>query len=157
MGFLDGLKSMFFNPVCLAGLTSWFSAQFIKTVINLIARRVRSLKELFEILIWRTGGMPSSHTALVCSVCTTIGGRNGVTSDIFILAMCFMFVTIRDAVGVRRSSGVQAKTINEVGKALAKKDLIKFHPIKEVQGHKPLEVVVGAILGISVGAAFSLL
>lgn len=153
----DKLKLFFFNPVLLGALSSWFCAQFIKTLINLLGRRIKSLKELFVLLLWRTGGMPSSHTALVCSVCTTIGFRSGVTSDIFVLAMCFMFVTIRDALGVRRSSGVQAKIINEIGKTLSSKDIIKYHPIKEVQGHTPIEVIIGAIIGISVGVAFSLL
>ena len=67
----EQIKLFFTNPILLAGLTSWFLAQFIKTVINLIYGKVHSFGELISLLVWRTGGLPSSHTALVTSVCTT--------------------------------------------------------------------------------------
>jgi acid phosphatase family membrane protein YuiD len=112
---------------------------------------------LGSLLLWRTGGMPSSHSALVLSVSTTIGFRSGFTSDIFILAVCFALVVIRDALGVRRASGIQAKAINEIGSKLTENQLISFKSIKEVQGHKPLEVIVGCFLGFFIGLAFSIL
>ena len=135
------------NPVFLAGVCSWFSAQFIKTVIKLLSHKVRSFREVLELLFWRTGGMPSSHTALVCSLCTSIGIRSGINSDIFVLSGCFMLVVVRDALGVRRSSGIQAKLLNEIGSALTRHELIKVKPIKEVQGHKPIEVIIGCQIG----------
>ena len=147
---------LFTNPVFLSCIFSWFSAQFIKTVISLFLGKIHSLKQLFELLLWRTGGMPSSHTALVSSLCTTIGFRAGINSDIFILAFCFMMVVIRDALGVRRSSGIQAKRLNELGKNFEEKSGVKFFPVKEVKGHKPIEVVIGAVLGVSIGIAFSI-
>ena len=101
--------------------------------------------------------MPSSHSALVTSLCTSIGFRQGVDSDIFLLSLAFMLVVIRDAVGVRRSSGNQAKVLNKLGKQLQDKDSIEFTPVKEVQGHKPLEVVMGCLLGLFTGIAFSTL
>lgn len=145
------------NTVFLSAVCSWLSAQFIKAAIKLISGKVSSLKELIELMLWRTGGMPSSHSAVVISLTTSIGFHSGVGSDIFILAACFAFVVIRDAVGVRRSSGIQAKVLNEVGVSLDKKSIINFRPIKEVQGHKPLEVFVGCILGCSIAVAFSTL
>lgn len=146
------------NPVLLACIFSWFSAQFIKTVINLIYGRVKTFGELLELMIFRTGGMPSSHSALVTSLCVSIGFRNGLNSDIFIFSFCFFMVVIRDAFGVRRSSGIQAKKINQIGKELDEKKLLKeYKPIKEVNGHTPLEVIFGCILGIVVGLAFALL
>lgn len=148
---------LFTNPVFLSCIFSWLSAQFIKTVVSLISGKIHSIQELFELLFWRTGGMPSSHTSLVVSLVTTIGFRSGVNSDIFILAFCFMMVVIRDALGVRRSSGIQAKKINEIGRSLAEKDKENYVPIKEVQGHKPMEVLVGGLLGLSIGIAFSVL
>ena len=66
-------------------------------------------------------------------------------------------ITIRDALGVRRASGLQARKLNEIGKALQTKDILKYKPIKEVQGHNPMEVVVGAILGFFIGFGFSVL
>lgn len=154
---LRQLQSLFVNPVFLACIFSWFSAQFIKTVIKLLTGRVSSMMELFELLLWRTGGMPSSHSSLVCTLSTTIGFRNGLNSDIFVLSLCFALVTIRDAVGVRLASGIQARVINEIGTSLESNGILKFKPIKEVQGHKPAEVFVGCFWGIAIGIAFSVL
>ena len=154
----DQFKLFLENPIFLACIFSWFSAQFLKTVINLIHGRIKSLGELLEMMIFRTGGMPSSHSALVTSLCVTIGFRNGLNSDIFIFSFCFFMVVIRDAFGVRRSSGIQAKKINQIGKELYEKKLLNdYKPIKEVNGHTPMEVIFGCILGGLVGVAFSVL
>lgn len=151
------LLQLFENPVFFACLFSWFSAQFIKTFINLCLKKIHSIGELFEFLIWKTGGFPSSHTALVTSLCTSIAFRNGLNSDIFMLSMCLMMITVRDALGVRRANGIHAKKINEIGKELNKNKIFEYKPIKEVLGHNPIEVVVGALLGFFVGLAFSTL
>ena len=152
----DQVKKFFSNPVLLACISSWFCAQFIKTVISILYGRIHSLYELVENLIWKTGGLPSSHSALVASLSTTVGFRNGISSDIFILSLCFFMVTIRDAVGVRRSNGIQAQKINEIGRLLNKKDIIDYKPIREVNGHTPMEVTIGCLLGFFIGLAFSL-
>jgi len=152
------MQIMITNPVFLSLVFSWFSAQFIKTIIKLLSGKVHSLKELIELMFWKTGGMPSSHTALVMSLCVSIGFRNGITSDIFILSTAFALVVVRDAMGVRRSSGLQTRSLNELGMQLKKKGLIEdFTPLKEVHGHKPTEVIMGCFLGIFVGIAFSVL
>ena len=152
----DQVKKFLSNPVLLACISSWFCAQFIKTVISILYGRIHSLYELVENLIWKTGGLPSSHSALVASLSTTVGFRNGICSDIFILSLCFFMVTIRDAVGVRRSNGIQAQKINEIGRLLNKKDIIDYKPIREVNGHTPMEVTIGCLLGFFIGLAFSL-
>ena len=121
----EQIKQLLMNPVLLASISSWFSAQFLKTVISILYGKIHSIYELTESLIWKTGGLPSSHSALVASLCTTIGIRNGLGSDIFILSLCFLMVTERDAVGVRRSSGIQARKINEIGKKLSSDNLIE--------------------------------
>ena len=59
--------------------------------------------------------------------------------------------------GVRRASGIQARVLNEIGRSLEDKDILKFKPIKEIQGHKPAEVFVGCFWGITIGIAFSVL
>lgn len=150
----SNLLRLFINPVFLSCIFSWFFAQFIKTVINLCLRKIHSIGELFEFLIWRTGGFPSSHTALVTALCTSVAYRNGLDSDIFMLSACLMMITIRDALGVRRANGIHAKRINEMGQQLDEKEIIKYKPIKEVLGHNPMEVVFGAILGFFIGLAF---
>ncbi len=153
----DQVQQFFSSPVFLACVFSWLSAQVIKTVIKLFSGKIRSIGELFELLIWRTGSMPSAHSALVSSLCTSIGFRSGIASDVFMLSACFFFVTVRDALGVRRASGIQARKLNEIGAALQEQQIHAYRPIKEVQGHTPLEVCVGVLLGFFVGVAFSVL
>ena len=156
--FTQAIKNFLTNPVWLACIFSWLIAQFIKTGICLIYGRIHSLLELFENLLWKTGGMPSSHSALVTSLCVTIGFRHGIDSDLFIFALVFFFVVIRDAFGVRRSTGIQARKLNEIGKELEEKKIIsQYKVLKEVMGHTPMEVLCGCITGFFVGLAFSLL
>lgn len=151
------LQLLVTNPIFLACVFSWFFAQFIKTVIALFMRRIHSIGQLFDSLLWKTGGLPSSHTALVTCLCTSIGFRSGISSDVFLLSLVFLMVTVRDAVGVRRSNGIHAQKINQLGKELSEKEIIKYKPIKEVMGHTPMEVIIGAILGFFMGVAFAVL
>lgn len=156
MNLKEQLHLFFSQPAFLACLFSWLSAQLVKTLIKLFSGKVHSLKELFELLLWRTGSMPSSHSALVATLCTTIAFRSGVNSDVFILSLGFYLVTIRDAVGVRRANGLQAAMLNKIGRLLAAKNIIEeVKPIKEVQGHTPAEVIIGSLLGFFIGLAFS--
>ena len=148
------LHLFFSNPVLLSCIFSWLCAQLIKTLIKLFSGKVHSVQELFELMLWRTGSMPSSHSALVATLCTNIGFRSGVDSDVFILSLGFFLVTVRDAVGVRRANGIQARILNGIGRALAEKGIVDFKPIKEVQGHTPAEVVIGCLLGFFIGLAF---
>lgn len=149
---------LFGSPVFLACASSWLCAQFIKTIIKLFSGNVHSLAELFELLFWRTGSMPSSHSSITACLCTTIGYRSGVDSDIFILSMVFFLVTIRDAVGVRRANGRQARRLNEIGDILRSRGLYEdFKKLKEVNGHSPMEAFVGSLLGFFIGIAFCVL
>jgi uncharacterized protein len=145
------------NPIFLAAMFSWILSQFIKTLINLMTNTVASFRELVELLFWKTGGMPSSHSALVASVTTTIGFKQGIGSDLFIFSCCFTLVVIRDAVGVRRSSGQQARALNELGEKISSKIHYHFKPVKEIQGHRPMEVLAGLLLGFFIGVGFSTL
>lgn len=153
----NAIKLFIANPVLLACISSWLCAQFIKTVINILCGKIHSFIELLENLIWKTGGLPSSHSALVTCLCTSIGWRNGIGSDIFILSFCFFLVTIRDAMGVRLASGLQSKKLNDLGKELDEKGVVSYKPLKEVNGHTPLEVTLGCLLGFFIATAFSLL
>lgn len=157
-GFREQFLLFIYNPIFLSCVFSWIGAQFIKTAINLIYGRIHSFGDLIETMLWKTGGMPSSHSALVTSLCTTIGIKHGINSDLFVFALAFFLVTIRDAFGVRRSSGLQAKKINELGTELGDKKLIDdYKKIKEINGHTPMEVLCGCLVGFFVGLAFSLL
>lgn len=98
--------------------------------------------------------MPSSHSAAVAGLTTSIGFLEGVDSTVFIVALFFALIVIRDALGVRRASGLQAKSLNKLGETLHKSNGIPFSPVKEVNGHTPAEVTVGVILGFFIGLAF---
>ena len=100
--------------------------------------------------------MPSSHSALVASLTVSIGIRQGFDSDLFIFA-CFMaLIVIRDAVGVRRSNGLQAKALNDLGAKFAENnETYHFRAVREIQGHKPVEAVAGIILGIITSILFA--
>lgn len=153
----EQLKLFAVNPIFLSCVCSWCCAQFIKTLLALLYNRVKSLPELIEMMFWRTGGLPSSHSAIVTALCTAIGFSDGINSSTFVLALCFCLVVIRDAVGVRRASGIQAKKLNQIGLTLKERDVCDYSPVKEVHGHTPLEVIVGIVLGFSIALAFSLL
>jgi len=151
------LKALSENMIFLSSVCSLFSAQVLKSVLFLIDRRKRKSRELVEILIWRTGGMPSSHAALVSSLCTSIAFVKGIASDLFIFSFWFALVVLRDAMGVRRSAGLLAKALNNLGNQASEKTGLEFHAVKEIQGHTPLEVVVGASLGICIATGINLL
>ena len=155
--FFYYIVDFFRHPIFLACIGSWFLAQFIKTFLNLIYGRIHSFGALMDSLFWKTGGLPSSHSAMVTCLAISIGFRNGFDSDIFMFALFFVFVTIRDALGVRRANGIQAKKMNEMGNLLKEKGLMDYTPVKEVNGHNPTEVTLGIILGFLVGLAFSVL
>lgn len=157
-GISEQFKAFLSSSTFLACISSWFLAQFIKTLINLLKSKINSAGELVEVLIWRTGGMPSSHSALVTALCTTVACKSGLNSEIFYVSFVFLLVVIRDAFGVRRASGLQAKKINEIGASLKEKGILnEYKPIKEVNGHTPMQVIFGCLLGLVVGLAFSLL
>ena len=122
-----------------------------------MGRKRRKIREAIETAIWRTGGMPSSHSAVVCALTTSVAFVEGIASNLFVFSFWFALVVLRDALGVRRAAGLQAKALNSLGKQSAEKNGIDFHPVKEIQGHSPLEVVVGGFLGIFIAAGFALL
>jgi acid phosphatase family membrane protein YuiD len=150
------LKAFFENPIFVASVSSWFIAQLLKALVVLLGRK-RSVRDVLETVIWRTGGMPSSHAALVSSMTTSVAFLEGIRSNLFVVAFFITLIVLRDAMGVRRSSGLQARALNSLGKQAVEKLEAEFHPVKEVHGHKPLEVVLGSLLGIFIAAAYALL
>ena len=103
-----------------------------------------------------SGGMPSSHSAFVSTLTTTIGLKHGVSSDLFAVVTVFSLIIIYDASGVRRAVGKQANVINNIihhlnlKKLEQEKNYLK-HELKVLIGHTPLEVLIGTIIGISIG------
>ncbi|QQO07947.1 divergent PAP2 family protein [Breznakiella homolactica] len=153
----EALKAFFENPIFLSAVSSWFFAQLIKAIIVLLRSGRKTPREVLETLIWRTGGMPSSHSSLVSALTVSIALNEGVGSNLFVVTLFFSLVVMRDAMGVRRSAGIQAKTLNLLGRSAADRLGIEYTPVKEIHGHAPLEVVIGALLGIIIAAAVTYL
>jgi acid phosphatase family membrane protein YuiD len=94
--------------------------------------------------------MPSSHSAFVCSLATAIGIESGWTSPVFLLSVGMALVIMTDAAGVRRAAGQQAKILNEIVDDLNRNKPFPQKRLKELLGHTPVQVFVGAFLGIGV-------
>ncbi|MDR0444639.1 MAG: divergent PAP2 family protein [Treponema sp.] len=150
-------RPLFENIIFISTITSWVIAQLMKMLIYILTHKHKKIREAIETVIWRTGGMPSSHSAVVCSLTTSVGFNAGVSSNLFVFSVIFTLVVLRDALGVRRAAGLLAKALNNLGKQAAEKTGLEFHAVKEIQGHSPLEVLVGAFLGIFIAAGFKFL
>ncbi|MFP4483876.1 MAG: divergent PAP2 family protein [Spirochaetota bacterium] len=141
----------------LSGFFSWFMAQLLKLIIEALRSRPSVSRDIALGLAWRTGGMPSSHSSLVTAIATALGFEYGVSSPLFTLSLFYGIVVIRDALGVRRSAGLQAQALNKLGNQLKETYNVDFTPVEEIHGHTPSEVSVGILLGFFIATAFSLL
>jgi acid phosphatase family membrane protein YuiD len=153
---LTALKALFENVIFLSTFFSLISAQVLKVIVSILTGRRKKARELVEVLTWRTGGMPSSHAAVVCSLFTSVAFVEGLGSNLFIFSVCFALVVLRDAMGVRRSAGLMAKALNEMGKQVSEKTGVDYRLVKEIQGHTPQEVAFGCLLGIAVATSVCL-
>ncbi len=147
---MHSIAGIFRNQILLCAMTSWFIAQALKVPIYYLVERQ---------LNWRrwigSGGMPSSHSALVVSLTAMVGARMGFDSAVFAISFALAIIVMYDAAGVRRETGTQAVVINKIlhdmlvdGKRITEEEL------KELIGHTPLEVFAGALLGLIVTAVF---
>ena len=143
------------NKILISGLVGWATAQILKTIIFLIVNKKLNLERLFG-----DGGMPSGHSATVTSVAVMTGLEYGFDSGVFAVAAILAIVVMHDAMGVRRETGKQAKAINEMQDFINKmsgKELTDEEKLKEFVGHTPLQVAMGAILGLAVGIVIHLI
>ncbi len=135
----------FLNPYFWSGLLGWCTAQTIKMI-----RGVFKTGSLDFTYLLSTGGMPSAHSALVCSVFVTIGLLQGWTSPVTILASVVAAITMFDAATVRRSAGLQARLLNKIVKQFFHDHNFSFKPLKELLGHTRTEVFGGMVTGVVV-------
>ena len=128
-----------------SGLLSAFIAQFIKVITYLYTRKKINFK-----IFTTTGGMPSSHTAGVIALSTSIALIEGIDSLLFAVSFGFSLVIMQDAAGLRRAAGKTAATLNRLVDEFVQKnkDIKPYTALKELLGHTPLEVFCGMILGI---------
>ncbi|MCF7927638.1 MAG: divergent PAP2 family protein [Spirochaetales bacterium] len=147
------LHQLIVSPFFLSAFFSWFAAQFIKTLIFFFSRKHKYSQKIFITLFWTTGGMPSSHSALVTGIATSLGLGLGVDHPLFIVMVFYGLLIVRDSLGVRRAAGAQARSLNQLGRRLQKDFNIEWEPVKEVHGHNAMEVLVGIGLGFATALA----
>ncbi|MFC7394632.1 divergent PAP2 family protein [Scopulibacillus cellulosilyticus] len=146
--------ALFENFPLIISLLGIFVAQVIKVPIHLIVSR-----RLNWGLLISNGGMPSSHSCAVTALATGVGLESGFRSTVFAVAAMFAIITMFDAAGVRRQAGEHASLLNQLRKDFAtfvsefrnwqdKSDYERQKDLKELLGHKPIEVYSGAVLGI---------
>ena len=130
----------------LPPLVAWAVAQVAKVIIASTRARRLNLRVLAD-----PGGMPSSHSAIVMGLTTAVGKYDGWTHAPFAIALIFSFVVMYDAAGVRRAAGKQAAVLNRLVQDLMKMRGVQETELRELLGHTPVEVLVGAVLGIAAG------
>ncbi|MEO0948778.1 MAG: divergent PAP2 family protein [Cyanobacteria bacterium J06641_5] len=143
---MSDIAQVFQNQVLLVSLLACFTAQALKLIVELVRNGKFSIANAFT-----TGGMPSSHSALVASLATCVGLTVGWASPEFAIASLFATIVMYDAAGVRQAAGKQAQALNQLIDELAS-DLQpqQEERLKEKLGHTPLQVVVGSAWGIAV-------
>jgi len=137
--------SFFTNPVGISTMLSWILAQLIKVPVEYLL-----YKRWDWALLLNAGGMPSSHSALMTAVATSIGLNVGWDSPMFALALAIAGIVVYDATGVRRQAGLHAERINQIVRELLhlkklEEDQVSY--LREIIGHTPGEAVAGVFFG----------
>lgn len=124
----------------------WFGIQLFKLFYDLVTTKKFNFKRLMG-----AGGMPSSHSAVVTGITTLIGKYEGVGTPLFALSLILSFVVMYDACGVRRAAGKQAALLNKLIETPGLTGVQVSERLVEVLGHTPIQVFVGAAIGIIAG------
>ncbi|HAW71334.1 MAG TPA: hypothetical protein DCX37_09175, partial [Firmicutes bacterium] len=127
------------NTVLNVAIFSWAIAQILKVIFDYWKKKKIDFRRLVG-----AGGMPSSHSAFVCSLATGVALVEGWHSSIAALAICFAVVVMFDAAGVRYAAGQQAAVLNKIVEEYSQLGRIQNKRLKELLGHTPFEVFVGA-------------
>ena len=136
------LLDVFQNKPLIAGLIAWLLAQVIKLPLDFFRTRKWNWS-----LMLTTGGMPSSHSALMTATTLAIGLYHGFGNPLFALGVAITMIVTYDAAGVRQQAGIHARRINVLFDELLKGHIFNEKDLREVLGHTPLEVVGGILLG----------
>ena len=140
-------KELLENQVLITSVIGWTVAQILKTMIDFALNKSFNAERLTG-----SGGMPSSHSALVCAAAVSCGMSAGFDSPVFAVAAVVAFIVMYDAAHVRRETGEQAKVLNYILRNWSEVRPEEFErDLKELIGHTPLQVAVGAVLGVAVG------
>lgn len=142
---MDFFASLGKNQMFLTVFMAWLLAQTIKVAIGVIGEKRFNFKWFVG-----TGGMPSSHAATVSALAASVGFTFGFSSPFFAIAFFFAFIIMFDAQGARRQSGRQAEILNKIIEDIYLKRGVKQERLIELLGHTPIQVFIGAALGIIV-------
>ena len=140
------VQRIFFNNYLLMlPVVSWLSAQTAKTLLDFIINRKINIERLVG-----SGGMPSAHSAAVCSLMVGSAKDQGMSSPIFAISFVFALVVIYDAMNVRLETGKQSKLLNLIMEVMRDEwqELSNEKKLKELVGHTPLQILIGALLGV---------
>ncbi len=133
------------HTIGIASLLSGLLAQLMKVVIAFYRTKRLRFERFFD-----TGGMPSSHTALVTTLTIGVGLESGINSAIFSIALIFSMYVVFEAAGLRQEVGKQARVLNELIEDLLETHHINTSRLKELVGHTWGEVTVGFLFGLAV-------
>jgi acid phosphatase family membrane protein YuiD len=139
-------STLFDNRVLISAFLAWAIAQISKTVYELFRQRKLIISRLVS-----SGGMPSSHSALVTGLATATGRLEGVGSTAFAISVVLAGIVMYDAAGVRRAVSIQARILNQMLDEVFAGHPIAEKRLRELIGHTPFQVFVGGLLGIVVG------
>ncbi len=139
------MKALFENRILIASIVAWIIAQFTKTIYELIRYREMRLNRLVS-----SGGMPSSHSALVMGLATATGRIAGLQSAAFAISIVLAAIVMYDAAGVRRAVSVQARILNQMIEEAFQGKPFAEERLRELIGHTPTQVIVGALMGFVV-------
>ena len=143
MDFFDDFKFI------IIPIATWFFIQLFKLIYDLVKTKNFNFKRILG-----AGGMPSSHSAVVTSLATLIAKHDGIETSTFAISLIFACVVMYDAAGVRRAAGKQAKLLNKIVETPGLTKVQVSEKLVEALGHTPMQVVVGAFIGIVVGLIF---
>jgi len=135
------------NNIIIAPICAWTIAQLLKVLIALVQKRQVDLRYFVT-----SGGMPSAHSAIVSALATSVAMVEGFGSIAFGISVILALIVTYDAAGVRRAVGKQSIVLDRIVKELRERRPISEleQDLREFIGHTPVQVFVGAILGISV-------
>lgn len=145
------MNNIFNNKFLCVPFCVWLAIQIMKFITDWIVNKKPNFKRLVG-----AGGMPSSHSAVVATLTTLIGQEYGVESGIFAMSCVFSAIVMYDAAGVRRAAGKQATLLNKLVENATNSGIIVSEKLVEVLGHTPLQVLVGAIIGVLVGLLYGM-
>ncbi|MBI3536551.1 MAG: divergent PAP2 family protein [Chloroflexi bacterium] len=137
------MNDFFANRILQATGFVWIFTQILKVLVDRARHGKLNLR-----LLTSAGGMPSSHSSAVCALATSIAISDGLRSTMFALAFVLALVVMYDAAGVRRAASIQARILNQIIDELFQGHPISETRLRELLGHTPIEVFVGAGLGI---------